>query len=132
MSQVDKILHEIYLEMLIEEADINTGAVAAVAAGVVIYKKFFSESAIACKDKSVFDKKNCVNSFKVKGLQEAKAKVLSGISECKDEKCKAKLNEKAQVFDAKISGLKGAVAESVIDQYLDNYLSEIVEENSKN
>ena len=110
----------------------SAAAVAAVAAGVVIYKKFFSQSARACKGKSGADKKNCVNSFKAKGLQAAKSKVLAGMSKCKDEKCKAKLKAKAQGFDAKISGLKGAVAESVINQYVDNYLSEIVDQDSKN
>jgi hypothetical protein len=107
-------------------------AVAAVAAGVVVYKKFFSQAAKACKGKSGADKKNCMNSFKAKGLQAAKAKVMSGMSKCKDDKCKAKLKAKAASFDAKISGLKGAVAEAVISEYVDNYLLEVVEQNSKN
>ena len=107
-------------------------AVAAIAASVVIYKKFFSQAAKACKGKSGSDKKNCMNSFKAKGLQAAKSKVMAGMSKCKDEKCKAKLQAKAQSFDAKIRGLKGAVAESVINEYVDNYLLEVVEQNSKN
>lgn len=107
-------------------------AVAAIAASVVVYKKFFSQAAKACKGKAGSDKKNCMNSFKAKGLQAAKSKVLAGMSKCKDEKCKSKLQSKAQSFDAKIRGLKGAVAEAVINEYVDNYLLEIVEENSKN
>jgi hypothetical protein len=111
------------------------GAIAAVAAAVAIYKKFFSQAARACKGKSGPDKKNCVNSFKAKGLQAAKAKVMSGMSKCKDPKCKAKLQSKAQGFDAKIRALKGGMAESMIDSYVGDYISEIkdlLEKDSKN
>lgn len=113
----------------------GAAAIAAIAASVVIYKKFFSQAARACKGKSGPDKKNCVNSFKAKGLQAAKAKVMSGMSKCKDPKCKAKLQSKAQGFDAKIGALKGGMAESMIDSYVGDYISEIkdlIEQDSKN
>ena len=113
------------------EAAAAAAAVAAVAAGVVIYKKFFSQSARACKGKSGSDKANCVKSFKVKGLMAAKAKVSSGIAKCKDPKCKAKLQAKAQSFDAKISSMKGAVSEAVIDEYVGDFMSEVFEQASK-
>jgi len=100
-------------------------AVAAIAAGVVIYKKFFSQAAKACKGKSGPDKKKCLASFKVKGLQAAKSKILAGMSKCKDDKCKAKLKAKAQSFDAKINSMKGAVAEAVINEYVGEYISEL-------
>jgi hypothetical protein len=109
------------------------GFVAAnIAAGVVIYKKFFSQAAKACRGKKGPDKKNCVKSFKIKGLMAAKAKISSGIAKCKDPKCKAKLQAKVQSFDAKISAMKGAVSESVINKYVGDFMSEVFERNSKN
>lgn len=107
-------------------------AVAAIAAAVVIYKKFFSQAARACKGKSGPDKKNCVTSFKVKGLQAAKAKLSAGMSKCKNDKCKAKLKAKMQSFDAKINAMKGKVSESVIDGYVGDFMSEVFEQDSKN
>jgi hypothetical protein len=98
-----------------------------------MYKKFFSQAAKACKGKKGPDKKNCVTSFKVKGLQAAKAKVAAGMAKCKDAKCKAKLQSKVQGFDAKINSMKGSVAESTINQYVGDYVSELFLENlSKN
>lgn len=111
----------------------GAAAVAAVAAGVILYKKFFSQAAKACKGKAGADKKKCVASFKVKGLQAAKAKVAAGMAKCKDAKCKAKLQSKVQGFDAKINAMKGKLSETVMNEYVGDYISELFLENlSKN
>jgi hypothetical protein len=114
------------------EAAAAAAVIATVAAAVVIYKKFFAQAARACKGKSGSDKANCVSSFKVRGLQAAKAKVASGMAKCKTPKCKAKLQSKIQGFDAKISAMKGKVSESIMDKYINDYISELKELRSKN
>ena len=114
------------------EAAAAAAAIATVAAGVAVYKKFFSQAARACKGKSGSDKKSCVAAFKVKGLQAAKSKVSAGMSKCKDPKCKAKLQKKVQGFDAKIQSMKGGMAEDVINSYVGDYLAEEFEQDSKN
>jgi hypothetical protein len=114
-------------------AAVAAGAIAAVAAGVAVYKKFFSQAAKACKDKSGPDKKACVKSFKAKGLQAAKAKVSAGMSKCKgNPKCEAKIKAKMQSFDAKIGALKESLSEDIINSYVGAYLSEEFEFDSKN
>jgi len=84
-------------------------ALAAIKAGFMAYKRFFSQAAKACAGRSGVEKTSCMNQFKTKALQ-AQIKVLQsamgGCSKSKDPvKCKAKLQNKINKIKAKMGQL---------------------------
>lgn len=77
------------------------GAAAALTAGIMAYRRFFSKAAQSCK--TAPDRKTCLAQYKMKAKQAQIAAINSGKAKCaktnKPEQCRAKI-------DAKISGLK--------------------------
>jgi len=68
---------------------------AAAAAGYIIYKKFFSKAAVACKKSP--DKQECLKNFKTKALQAQIQKLMQSRGKCtssnEPEKCANKIDE---------------------------------------
>jgi len=81
-------------------------AAAALTAGVMAYRKFFSKAAQACK--SAPDKKACMAQYKMKAKQAQIAAINAGKAKCaksrKPEQCKAKIDAKINAIKAKMRG----------------------------
>jgi len=80
--------------------------VAAIAAGAyMIYKRYFSKAAKACKGKSGDERSACIKQFKRQALQAQIAALKSGMSKCAQsknpDKCKAAIQQKVQKLQAK-------------------------------
>lgn len=103
------------------------GLVVATALGVAawkLYKKYISKAEKACKGKSGREKTNCIEKYKLEGLQKAKAALKSKMKECdkskQPKKCKYELVKRINKFDKKIEKSKMRINENfTVDKYLD-------------
>ena len=72
------------------------------AAGMAVYKRFFSAAAKACGGKSGAEKTACMQQYKQKGLQAYKTSISSNASKCNKSKnpaaCKEALKKKMARF----------------------------------
>jgi hypothetical protein len=79
---------------------------AAMTAGVMAYRKFFSKAAQACK--SAPDKSACLSQYKMKAKQAQIATLNAGKAKCAKSKnaagCKAKIDNKIKTLQAKMRG----------------------------
>jgi len=91
---------------------IETGVTAAIGAAAIItgahmvYKRFFSKAARACKGKSEGERKTCVYTFKNNAMKAQISALNSGMSKCaktkNPTKCKLKVQNKIKKLQRKI------------------------------
>jgi hypothetical protein len=81
--------------------------VAAITAGVLAYKRFFSKAARACKDKSGPQKTACMKSYKAQGKQAEIGVLTAKLSGCKgNPKCVNKIKARIAATKQDIQALK--------------------------
>ena len=85
-------------------AAIAAGAAAAIGAGILAYKKFFSKGARACKNAS--DKKDCMKDLKKKAMTARISAMNAGKAKCAGHaKCIAKIDKKVSDLKYKMESI---------------------------
>jgi succinate dehydrogenase/fumarate reductase flavoprotein subunit len=80
---------------------------AAITAGVLAYKRFFSKAAKACKDKSGAEKTSCMKSYKAQGKQAELGVLTAKINSCKgNPKCVNRIKSRITKAKQEIQALK--------------------------
>jgi len=91
-----------YIPAIVLASIISVAAIGA----TIIYKKYLSQGAKACKDKKGIDKNNCMKQFKISGYKAAINLLKSESSRCKNTKnpelCKSKIQQKINKYTSKI------------------------------
>jgi len=99
----------------------------AIAASVLLYKRFLSKAAKACKDKKGSDKTNCMRKFKITGYQQAIKSLKQSLLKCSNTKdpslCKSKIENKIKNYEFKIKKETNKLSESkIMETVIESYL----------
>lgn len=110
-------------------------ALTATVASVVIYKKFFSQAARACKDSKGIEKEKCITRYKIAGYEAAIKSLTKDLSDCSQTKdpykCKSKIQDKILLYGAKIRSHKKKLQEGSMN-FVDGYLEYLNEDRGIN
>jgi hypothetical protein len=108
----------------------------AITASIILYKRFLSKSARACKGRKGLDRENCIAKFRIAGYQASMKSLQSSLSSCSQTKntakCKSKMQDKMLSYASKIRKLKKKLNEGKSMNFIDGYLEYLNEDRGMN
>ena len=120
------------LELLAIAAVVFTGTTAS----IVLYKRFLSKSARACKGRKGLDRENCVIKFRIAGYEASIKSLQSSFRDCSQTsdpfKCKSKMQDRLLLYSAKIRKLKKKLNEGKSMNFINGYLEYLNEDRGMN